>query len=100
MRCFCSPMRHRSEEGTLNRLITEPDLFIEAKRKDGVTVRNMLHVMLASNAEWNVPAGPYERRYTIYDVSEEKIQNKAYFDALNGQLKTAASTPCSSRCCI
>jgi hypothetical protein len=60
---------HRKEEGTLNRLITEPDLFIEAKRKDGVTVRNMLHIMLASNAEWNVPAGPNERRYIIYDVS-------------------------------
>jgi hypothetical protein len=87
MRCFCSPMRHRSEEGTLNQLITEPDLFIEAKRKDGVMVRNMLHIMLASNAEWNVPAGANERRYVIYDVSDKVMQNKVYFDALNEQLK-------------
>jgi hypothetical protein len=50
-------------------------------------VRNMLHIMLASNAEWNVPAGANERRYVIYDVSDKVMQNKAYFDALNEQLR-------------
>ena len=53
-------------EGALQRLITEPHLFIEAKGRDGTSVPNMLHVLMASNEDWIVPAGEGERRYAVF----------------------------------
>ncbi|MET4455566.1 DUF5906 domain-containing protein [Bradyrhizobium sp. RT3b] len=77
----------KSAEGTLKRLITEPTLFIEAKGRDGVTVPNMLHVLMASNEDWVVPAGEHERRYAIFQVSENKRQDKSWFEPLYEQLE-------------
>ena len=64
------------------RLITEPDLFIEAKGRDGVTVPNMLHVVMASNEHWAVPAGEDERRFAVFEVSDCRKQSEAWFQAL------------------
>jgi Family of unknown function (DUF5906)/Primase C terminal 2 (PriCT-2)/Bifunctional DNA primase/polymerase, N-terminal len=77
----------KQAEGTLKRLITEPTLFIEAKGRDAITVPNYLHVMLASNEQWIVPAGENERRYFMNAVSEAKMQNKKWFKAIDDQLK-------------
>ena len=77
----------KAAEGTLKRLITEPTLFIEAKHRDGVTVPNMLHVVMASNSDWVVPAGEHERRYAMFRVSEHRQQNEAWFAPLYGQLE-------------
>jgi hypothetical protein len=30
---------------------------------------NRLHVVMASNEDWVIPAGPYERRYQVQDVA-------------------------------
>jgi len=69
-------------------MITEPTLFIEGKGRDAITVPNYLHVMLASNEDWIVPAGENERRYFLNVVSEVKMQNKAWFKAIDDQLKS------------
>ncbi len=76
----------KGAEGSLKRLVTEPDLFIEAKGKDGVTVPNMLHVMMASNDDWVVPAGEDERRYAVFAVSDCRKQDEAWFGPLNAQM--------------
>ena len=68
---------NKAAEGTLQRLITEEDLFVEAKRRDGVMVPNMLHIMMASNEDWVVPAGEAERRYAVFDVSDRYLQDKS-----------------------
>jgi hypothetical protein len=77
----------KSAEGTLKRLITEPTLFIEQKGRDGVTVINMLHVFMASNEDWVVPAGEHERRYAVFQVSEQKRQDQDWFKPLYEQLE-------------
>ena len=77
----------KGAEGSLKRLVTEPDLFIEAKGKDGVTVPNMLHVMMASNDAWVVPAGEDERRYAVFDVSDCHKQDETWFGPLNAQME-------------
>jgi hypothetical protein len=69
----------KSAEGTLKRLITESDLFIEAKGRDAVTTRNMLHVMMA--------AGEHERRFAVFKVSECHLQDEKWFTPLFGQLE-------------
>jgi 5S rRNA maturation endonuclease (ribonuclease M5) len=52
----------KAAEGNLKRMITEPTLEVEAKGRDAVTVPNMLHVLMAANEDWVVPAGEMERR--------------------------------------
>ncbi len=76
----------KGAEGSLKRLVTEPDLFIEGKGKDGVTVPNMLHVLMASNDDWVVPAGEDERRYAVFAVSDCHKQDEAWFRPLNDQM--------------
>ena len=78
---------NKAAEGTLQRVITEPELFIEAKGRDGVTVPNLLHIMMASNEDWVVPAGEYERRYAVFEVSERYRQDKKWFGPLYRQLE-------------
>lgn len=74
-------------EGELKRLITEPTLLFEAKGKDAVTGKNMLHVMMASNEDWVAPASlEDERRFAVTEVSDKYRGNRAFFDALYKQL--------------
>jgi hypothetical protein len=70
---------HRSMEGTLNRLVTEPTLFIEPKGLDAFEVRNMLHIIMASNNRWVVPAAWDARRWVVMDVAEDKKQDPDWF---------------------
>ncbi|MGH1571880.1 primase-helicase family protein [Methylobacterium sp. P31] len=76
----------KGAEGSLKRLVTEPDLFIEAKGRDGVTVANMLHILMASNENWIVPAGEDERRYAVFNVSDRHMQDDMWFRPLYAQI--------------
>jgi hypothetical protein len=77
----------KQHEGVLKSLITEPTLPIEAKHQNLVDVINMLHVMLASNADWVIPASLDERRYLMLDVLDEKIGDRKYFAAIAAQME-------------
>jgi hypothetical protein len=74
-------------ENTLKGLITETSLTLEGKGRDAVFARNMLHILMASNNDWVVPAGLEERRYCVLDVCDSKMQNKAYFSALVDEME-------------
>jgi hypothetical protein len=71
----------------LKGLITERTLNIEGKGKDVVRTKNMLHIMMASNSDWVVPAGLEERRFCILDVGDKHIQDKVYFGAIYEQME-------------
>ena len=80
-------------EGTLKAMVTEPTLTLEAKYKDITTVRNCLHIVMASNEEWVVPATKDERRFAVFDVNDKyapaicgEAQSKAYFEPLHAQI--------------
>ena len=53
----------RAHVGVLKALITEPTLTIEAKYANAVQMPNFVHLMMASNEEWVIPAGPEARRF-------------------------------------
>jgi hypothetical protein len=80
----------KSAEGNFKRLISEPDLFIEGKGRKGVYEPNMLHILMASNEDWVIPAGERERRFAGFGVSEIHIQEEKYFNALYEQLENGA----------
>ena len=77
----------KGAEGSLKRLITEPDLFIEDKGEKAIPAPNRLHVMMASNEDWIVPAGPDERRYAVFDVSDRHKRNEQWFSPLSEQMQ-------------
>jgi hypothetical protein len=78
----------KSEESTLKGLITEPYLSIEGKGRDLYQCRNMLHLIIATNSEWSVPAGLDERRFMAIHVGNAQQQNTSYFKKLWHELNT------------
>jgi hypothetical protein len=61
-------------------------LLIEQKGVDATVVRNCLHVLMASNESWVVPVGEAERRFAVFEVSNCRRQDSAWFRPLNAQL--------------
>ena len=72
--------------GMLKTLITEPTIAIEAKYRDVVPVKNVTHLILASNEDWVVPADLDDRRFFVLDVSDVHRQDLPYFKAIARQL--------------
>jgi len=77
----------RQHESVLKGLITEPTLPIEGKYQNVVQVANMLHVGMASNSDWVVPATRDERRFFALDVADNRVGDRRYFTAIVEQMK-------------
>jgi hypothetical protein len=77
----------KAGESALKALITESVLLVEGKFKTAQQYPNRLHVLMASNSDWVIPAGPNERRYFVLDVSDKCMQQDAYFAAIDDELK-------------
>lgn len=77
----------KKHESVLKTIVTEPTLLIEGKGIDAETARNCIHLMMASNSNWVIPAGDHERRYFVLDVSSSKRQNSAYFKDMMKQME-------------
>jgi hypothetical protein len=84
----CYAPEDKGAEGQLKRLISEPTLQIESKGRDPIEEPNRLHVMLASNADWVVPAGAHERRFVVQEVANSHRQDPNWFGPIYEQLKT------------
>jgi Family of unknown function (DUF5906) len=76
----------RQHESVLKALITEPVLAVEGKYQNAVNVINMLHLGMASNSDWVVPASHDERRYAVLNASDHRCGDKPYFKAIETQL--------------
>jgi hypothetical protein len=76
----------KQHEGTLKGLVTEPFLPIEAKYQRLVVVANMLHLILASNNDWVIPASVDERRFAVFDVPDARRGDIPYFGAIEHQM--------------
>ena len=91
----------KKAESVLKGLITEPTLLIEQKGIDAVQWPNRLHVLMAANADWVVPASYDERRFAVFDVSNKYAQGAAseserrdYFDALFHEIENGGVEAC------
>lgn len=69
----------KKHESVLKTLITERQLVIEGKGVDAVPGPNYVHLILASNEDWVVPAGLDDRRLFVMEVGEGKKQDRDYF---------------------
>lgn len=76
----------KKHESILKGLVTEETIMIEGKGVDAEMSPNFVHIMMASNSDWVVPAGADERRYFVLDVGDDRMQDKAYFRAIRDEL--------------
>lgn len=77
----------KAGEAVLKQLVTEPTLTYEGKGRDAVMGKNHVHIVMASNNDWVVPAGmDGERRFAVFNVSERRRGDRDFFLALNRQL--------------
>jgi uncharacterized protein DUF5906 len=66
----------------LKGLISEPTMAIEDKYRTVVEVPNMLHIWMASDADWVVPISLRDRRFFVRDVSDQRVGQRDYFNAI------------------
>jgi hypothetical protein len=76
----------RQHESVLKGAVTDPVLAIEGKHQNVVNAPNMLHIGMASNADWVIPASHDERRYFMLDASDHRCGQKVYFAAIVAQM--------------
>ena len=72
----------RKAANVLKGLISERRVTREAKGVDSIEVDNLNHVIIASNEDWIIPAGPQSRRWLVLNVAGHVANNKPYFTAL------------------
>lgn len=78
---------YKNVEGQIQRMITERKLNVEPKNVDMFEVANHLHIFMAANADWVVPASLDERRYMVSNVSSHRRGDRSYFEALYGEME-------------
>jgi hypothetical protein len=81
----------RSSKGVLKSLITDPHKSYEPKRVDSFQGLNYISLMMTSNEAWVIPASIQdERRFAVFDVSSELIDDDGFWTQLyddSGSLK-------------
>ena len=77
----------KRSEGVLKRLLTEPVLIIERKGIDAKQTKNRLHVIMAANQSWVVPATGDERRFVVFQVSPARRGDRDYFAKLYAEIE-------------
>lgn len=75
-------------EGVLKNLITEPVLSFEGKNKPIIEGPNHLHIVIASNEDWVIPASPDERRFAVFDADDDAFGRlrSGFFGRLKDQM--------------
>ena len=77
----------RGHVGVLKSLITEPFLTVEAKYQNAVQTPNYLHLMMASNEEWVVPASLEARRFFVLNVLPDRANDHKYFGGIMAEME-------------
>src|SRR6516164_80135 len=73
-------------DGMLKDLITNPHRMIEFKGREPYRVKNLTRVVILGNESWLVPAGRTSRRYAVFDVDNNRIQDDEWFGKMVGGL--------------
>lgn len=76
----------KKHESILKALITEDLMAVELKGKDIEMGASCLHVIMASNEDWAVPASMDDRRFFVLEVKDEARNDHAYFARIQEQM--------------
>ncbi|WP_170447346.1 DUF5906 domain-containing protein [Ruegeria arenilitoris] len=76
----------RKNAGVIKTMLTEPQIMIERKGVDPIWLKNHMIFMITSNERSVVPADIGDRRWQVFEVSDRKREDKAYFAAIAQQM--------------
>jgi hypothetical protein len=68
-------------------LVTDTTIGYESKGKPAFSAANYAHVIIPTNNDWAVNAGPDARRWMVCDVSEARKGDLAYFANLAAEIE-------------
>lgn len=77
----------RKNAGVIKTMLTEPQIMIERKGVDPIWLDNHMVFMIASNERSVVPADIGDRRWQVFEVSDQHREDKPYFSAIMKQLR-------------
>lgn len=77
----------KEADSVIKNLITGSTFMMERKGIDAVKASNHIHLIVATNAEWAIPASFDERRFFVLDVSDAVAKDRAYFAALRAEFE-------------
>lgn len=66
----------KQAEAVLKQIITESKITVEGKFKDASTMRNCLHIAMASNDDWVLPVAHDSRRFFINQTDNSYAKNE------------------------
>jgi hypothetical protein len=72
-------------------MITEDTLVIEPKYFNRYEAKNYIHLLILAEPGWVIPAGPNERRYAVFKVSERHLRDQKYFKAVHHQIDSGGA---------
>jgi hypothetical protein len=76
----------KKHESILKMLVTEEAITTEAKGVDAEVTGNCVHLLMASNEAWVVPAGMDDRRFFVLEVGNEHKNDQPFFHSITEQL--------------
>lgn len=72
----------------LKAMVTEKTNTREQKFGAMEKVDSFLHIMMSTNNDWKVAAGPESRRYFVLKVNNDVANNREYFGAIKHQMES------------
>lgn len=85
---FWAGNNNTKQENLLKSLITEEGGMCESKGVDAEWAHNFVHLIMASNEDWVVPARADDRRFLVLDVGDQNRNDKEFFKAVQKQLQS------------
>ena len=76
----------KASVGTLRDLVSGDHHMLEYKNVDPIRIKNHMRLFVTGNPDWMVPAGFRERRWAVFDMGEEHMQDHAYFAAIDHEM--------------
>lgn len=77
----------KQRQGVLKASITERRILVNQKFQPVYEVSNYRRTIFASNESWPVAIGESDRRFVYFDVSDERVGDRSYFNSIFEQLK-------------
>lgn len=71
---------------SMKAMVTERTLVREKKFGDQGSVPNHLHIIMSTNNDWKIAAGPESRRYFVLQVLPNVANDVQYFNAIKQQM--------------
>jgi len=71
----------------LKDFITRSEMTIERKGVDAIVVANHARLLVTSEQQWVVPAALLERRFAVFELASDHVQDHDYFGRLMAQME-------------